>query len=174
MRLHICSELLKPDVTRVIWISGKLEHIVLKAISRASSLEILYSNEVIFFFTFSFYLRCCVLEFLVSYQFPLIVYVLEIFWLLLNGLNMKFYSILFIAIGKTWKCFQFSYFGSWRCYFPSIWWHVRVRPFPGKARGDTVFLRIYYGLGHVGYSEICPFVLWNLKCRNCGLTEEAF
>lgn len=47
MRLHICSELLKPDVTRVIWISGKLEHIVLEEIS--SSLEILCSYEVICF-----------------------------------------------------------------------------------------------------------------------------
>ena len=44
---------LKPDVTRVIWISRKLEHIVLKEISRASSLEILYSYEVIFFSFFN-------------------------------------------------------------------------------------------------------------------------
>ena len=51
---------LKPDVTRVIWISRKLEHTVLKEISRASSLEILYSYEVIFFSFFNPTLHSCI------------------------------------------------------------------------------------------------------------------
>lgn len=70
---------LKPDVTRVIWISRKLEHIVLKEISRASSLEILYSYEVIFFFLFSILLYIAVSVGICHSISVLIVYLLKLF-----------------------------------------------------------------------------------------------